>query len=295
MNHVFNVKTWEECEARISEIVAIHALFDDTPLVFRGQADADWRLATTLERRVPTGCYVDDYFRLIMRIKPEVETYSSRRWDDVNFKEISDWSMSYDDFSRGLLLSYEYLAYLRHHGFPSPLLDWSRSPYVAAYFAFANAYKNDVALYVYYNDPRKVGSGDVPAIHLRGNYVRAPRRHFRQQSCYTTCTLFDPAKGWSFVPHNLMLEAENTDQMVLWKIILPATLRKDILTMLDRFTLNAFSLFEDDNSLMETLAFREVDLKSPASPLVPDFFKDAWARFQARSDAVDRAVFDRGG
>jgi hypothetical protein len=123
MDHVFNVKTWEECEARISEIVATHAFFDDTPLVFRGQADADWRLATTLERRVPTGCYVEDYFRLIMRIKPEVETYSSRRWDDVNFKEISDWSKSYDDFSRGLLFSYEYLAYLRHHGFPSPLLD----------------------------------------------------------------------------------------------------------------------------------------------------------------------------
>jgi hypothetical protein len=92
-----------------------------------------------------------------------------------------------------------------------------------------------------------------------------------------------------------MLEAENTDQMVLWKIILPATLRKDILTMLDRFTLNTFSLFEDDNSLMETLAFREVDLKPPVSPLIPDFFKDAWSRFQARSDAVDRAAFDRGG
>jgi hypothetical protein len=43
----------------------------------------------------------------------------------------------------------------------------------------------------------------------------------------------------------------------------PASLRKEVLTMLDRFTLNAFSLFEDDNSLMETLAFREVDLKPP--------------------------------
>jgi hypothetical protein len=78
-----------------------------------------------------------------------------------------------------------------------------------------------------------------------------------------------------------MLKAENTDQMVLWKIILPASLRKDVLTMLDRFTLNAFSLFEDDNSLMETLAFREVDLKPPASPLISDFFKDAWARLKA--------------
>ena len=34
------------------------------------------------------------------------------------------------------VLLYRYMAYLRHFGFPSPLLDWSRSPFVAAFFAF---------------------------------------------------------------------------------------------------------------------------------------------------------------
>jgi len=135
---------------------------------------------------------------------------------------------------------------------------------------------------VYYDDPDKVGSSDKPVIHVRGNYIRAPRRHFRQQSFYTTCALFEPSTGWRFVPHSLLLQAEDDDQTWLWKIILPATLRKDVMTMRDRYTLNAFSLFEDDNNLMETMAFREVDLKPLTPPTIPDFFKDAWDRFLRR-------------
>lgn len=32
--------------------------------------------------------------------------------------------------------SYGFMTRLRHHGFPSPLLDWPQSPYIAAFFAF---------------------------------------------------------------------------------------------------------------------------------------------------------------
>ena len=35
------------------------------------------------------------------------------------------------------------------------------------------------------------------------------------------------------------------------------------MSLLDAFNLNAFSLFGSDESLMETPAFREIDLKPP--------------------------------
>jgi hypothetical protein len=77
-------------------------------------------------------------------MKAEVETFTGTNWEIPNYDEVvKTVTTDYDVFSLGGTFGrtpgYEYMAYLRHHGFPSPLLDWTRSPYIAAYFAFSNA------------------------------------------------------------------------------------------------------------------------------------------------------------
>jgi hypothetical protein len=246
-------------------------------LWFRGQSNSGWKLTTTLERRASQTFSFIDYYKLVLRIRAQIEAESGLIWDVPEFDEMAHWARQYDQ-NHYRMLAYEYLAHLRHNGFPSPLLDWSRSPYVAAYFAFSGARSDNVAIYVYLEAPdgMKGGGSGFPAIRTLGPYVRTHRRHFRPQSTYTVCAKytvcanflkddFDNSYAWRFVSHEDVFDSHPpTRQDLLWKIVLPAEERGKVLRLLDEFNLNAYSLFGSEERLMETLAYREIDSKPPS-------------------------------
>jgi hypothetical protein len=236
-------------------------------LLFRGHSNSEWRLQSTLERYAPDLRTWWQYIRAARLVRTHVETMSGRRWDDLD----SDWTHKSDALwsDGGPLRGYPYLAYLRHHGFPSPLLDWSRSPYVAAFFAFREPPRSPlVSVYAYIEDigGGKTTGGVDPLIHTLGHYVNAHVRHALQQCEYSFCSAFKPLdtesdREWCLACHEDFFAAGHPQQDLLWKFNIPSRERVDVLRRLDNYNLNAYSLFQTEDALLEVAALRAIDFK----------------------------------
>lgn len=257
-----SLKNWEEFETIAQSQMAAIAdqkkstdTYVSTPL-FRGQSNVEWLLETTLERYTSKKEYTQEqYHRLLLASHPAVATFTGKDWG-------VDRSPSFSNNPYATPPSYDYMAYLRHHGFPSPLLDWSRSPFVAAFFAYRNAKaSSDVSIYMFveYSSGGKGGRADKAWITGLGPNIDAHKRHFIQQSEYTICTKAADRDQRVYCCHEEVFDRGDKDQDVLTKYILPSSERLKVLSKLDMMNINAHTLFGNEDSLMETIAFREIE------------------------------------
>ncbi|MCA9469818.1 MAG: FRG domain-containing protein [Nitrospira sp.] len=279
----YTFKTWQEFCLILDELKEEHKkLYEKSieglevpgkpwSILYRGQSNKDWLLQSTLLRFTNSREYsAHEYFHLIFLIKHEIETFMNQSWEISNewfFEELKARAHKKEYFLFDEAEEfYRYLIYLRQFGFPSPLLDWSKSPYIAAYFAFREKPEKPpdyVSVFAYLETAgdMKYFSGDGPYFTSLGEFYRNPQRHFLQ-NCQYTMSIEVKEDSYFFISHEEVFNSTprtddyNPDQDLLWKFNIPYSEREMVLKYFDQFNLNAYSLFQTGEGLMETMADR---------------------------------------
>ena len=137
----------------MEEYLALESWFkSDSKWVFRGHASSNWRLTNTLERQYKSLFQesFDEKIKCMKNAKSALRKYYSRSDGFViNKLEIIEKRLI-DGFKKNIgedcaqdSSMVKYMALMQHYGLPTRLLDFSRSPSIALFFALCNQGEED--------------------------------------------------------------------------------------------------------------------------------------------------------
>lgn len=228
---------------------------------YRGQADVKWELKSSLERVSGSKVRLLDYYQKIERYKSKINAFKQGK--PFDFVKIADHFILHENNPKNFYLpDSSYLAYLRHYGFPTPILDWTHSKYVALYFAcedYATS-KTDGSVHLYFEtfDSEYVSLGESRIVTINPA-INLPKRHFIQQSYYLSgiryveneIALF--GKGdWYFMPLK-------DCGAIVSKFVIEKESKANIACQLREMGITRESLFMDEDSLMKGLGDEFID------------------------------------
>ena len=272
-------RTLEEFEEKLKELqeqAPDEHRPEPFPFLYRGQENACWPVKTTLEQWSDgREMSFQNYYESIYRAKPAIESYTKKRWDIPDPPDVGHLTERVEPFARFTLEHFRYLgSSLELHGALAPSWVSLTFPRLDSFTLYRGLLRFPAADQgrgkegIYFRLLRNAKSSQcIPRATLvtsqrytsfQSNTSPTHQRHFLQQGGYTICVQ-NRESEWRFVPHKHAFGRGDPNIDVIWQFNLPATERLKVLKLLDRSNINAFSLFQFEESLLETMAFRELD------------------------------------
>ena len=215
-----------------------NTLVDYNNYVFRGQANEAWRLEPTLERHIRDNGLVDTDELRTNHLRSFIYAARGRRQRDGSpaWTEDECWCIG------------------QHYGLATPLLDWTESPYPAAYFAFASPTpstepsENRVIFALQRVTVREKGESLIK----NKSITEKDSLKFIHPTTDENARMINQRGLFSRTPKNMTIEdwitkhfSNATKGAKLIRILVPNTERARALKSLNRMNVNHLSLFPD--------------------------------------------------
>lgn len=215
--------------------------------VWRGQANPSWVLSPSLDR-------------LLGKLRASARGWESDEDDDVLVKRHLERFKFAVRGRRGhnppeLKEENAWWALGQHYGLATPLLDWSRSPFAAAYFAFEQSSPESSEYHVIYGLDRtavdlrnralveglSLETGRPPLLEFYEPMSDENPRLVAQGGLFTRTPIGIPVQNW------IAAHFEESPSPALTRILIPCRDRGTCLRALNRMNINHLSLFPDLN------------------------------------------------
>lgn len=235
-------KNWGEFKEYVSSLKGCRYLF-------RGQ-NQPWRLRTSFHRKGRA-----DLGRFLNEDVPALYKHLSARTKHVFNLNNPDENGAFFNL-------------IQHHGYPTPLLDWTYSPYVAGFFAY-RGFTNDkaatampdakVRIHVFDQENWRKDLTQIlflvaPKLHISiGEFLAIENERMIPQQAASTITNVDDIESY-------IRQIEANGKKYLWAIDLPVADRRQVVRDLSYMGITAGSLFPGLDGACEELTERNFEI-----------------------------------